>query len=515
MALVNPNIAMSFKPTTEYQPRNALADYAQMQQIQTGDMQMQEYRRKSEGLERIRNAISKAGGPNDLETAAQEMMKVPEYFNQGYEIYQTIRDKKAFEEYLKGKEQPAGVSPSGAPTAARPAQGALSSGTFDPTAPAANYMATGDNPNRPIMDRINQMAQSAPKDTRVRGIATEQDLAQQQLLNKFGFGSTAPTTAPTNALAPATAAAPVAAPTNALVNPVEAVQNEIIQLSRFKDPRAQARVKQLERQLAVMEPTADVKTMKALGYPLTAQGYEQYREAQRQDQLSVADRIAIAQASRAAGGGGGRAPRTQVTQLADGSIALVNLDTGQIVPAAMAGQQVKGKLSAAEQKQQIQQSQLNKEIPRTIKELENISKDGGLIDQSTGSGAGRLIDIGARFAGQAMPGDIARGKLAPIADMVLKMVPRFEGPQSDKDTQSYKEAAGQLADSSLPRDIRKAAAKEITRLMKERQGQFGTSDMTPPTGATTLTPEDQQALNWANSNPKDPRAFQIKQRLGQ
>jgi hypothetical protein len=282
MALVNPNIAMSFKPTTEYQPRNALADYAQMQQIQTGDMQMQEYRRKSEGLERIRTAISKAGGPDDLETAAQEMMKVPEYFDQGYGIYQTIQDKKAFEEYLKGKGQPVGASPVGAPTAARPtpAPGALGSGTFDPTAPAASYRAMGTDTDRPLMDKVYQMGQSAPLDTRQRGFSS---------------------TAPTNALTPATATAPVAAPTNALVNPVEAIENEITQLSRFKDPRAQARVKQLERQLIAMEPTADVKTMRALGIPLTPAGYEQYRQAQRQEQLSVADRIAIAQAGRAPG----------------------------------------------------------------------------------------------------------------------------------------------------------------------------------------------------------------------
>jgi hypothetical protein len=30
----------------------------------------------------------------------------------------------------------------------------------------------------------------------------------------------------------------------------------------------------------------------------------------------------------------------------------------------------------------------------------------------------------------------------------------------------------------------------------------------------TLTPVDQQALQWANSNPGDPRAAAIKQRLG-
>lgn len=35
-----------------------------------------------------------------------------------------------------------------------------------------------------------------------------------------------------------------------------------------------------------------------------------------------------------------------------------------------------------------------------------------------------------------------------------------------------------------------------------------------PTQAKALTPTDQQALDWANANPKDPRAAQIKQRLG-
>jgi hypothetical protein len=289
MALVNPNIAMSFKPTTEYQPRNALADYAQMQQIQTSDMQMQEYRRKSEGLERIRTAISKAGGPDDLETAAQEMMKVPEYFDQGYGIYQTIKDKKAFEEYLKGKGQPAGTSPVGAPTAARPtpAPGALGSGTFDPTAPVASYRVMGTDTDRPLMDKVYQMGQSTPLDTRQRGFSS---------------------TAPTNALTPATAAAPVVAPTNALVDPVEAIQNEIMQLTQFKDPRAQVRVKQLERQLTAMEPTPAFREMKALGFPLTAQGYADYINAKKPEGLlspeEEAQKIRIANASRISGGGG-------------------------------------------------------------------------------------------------------------------------------------------------------------------------------------------------------------------
>ena len=36
MALINPSIALSFRPTTEYKPRNLLAEFAQLQQIESG-----------------------------------------------------------------------------------------------------------------------------------------------------------------------------------------------------------------------------------------------------------------------------------------------------------------------------------------------------------------------------------------------------------------------------------------------------------------------------------------------
>jgi hypothetical protein len=154
------------------------------------------------------------------------------------------------------------------------------------------------------------------------------------------------------------------------------------------------------------------------------------------------------------------------------------------------GAAVKGKPSAFAEKTAIQQKQLGVDIGRTIGELENAAKPGGLIEQSTGSGIGRAIDASAAFVGRAMPGAIAIGKLAPIADMVLKMVPRFEGPQSDKDTTSYKQAAGQLADASLPVAIRQAAATEIVRLMKARKEQFSSTDIeagggSPPPAAGT------------------------------
>jgi len=159
------------------------------------------------------------------------------------------------------------------------------------------------------------------------------------------------------------------------------------------------------------------------------------------------------------------------TRLAAGAMPTARPVTGE------GGAPVKGKLSAFAEKSAAQRGQMGKDLDFAIRELGTITKDGGLIDQSTGSGAGRLVDIGAGFVGQATPGAIAIGKIAPVADLALKMVPRFEGPQSDKDTASYKEAAGQLADPTLPTEIRKQAGRTVLRLMRDRKNQFVTNDM--------------------------------------
>jgi hypothetical protein len=129
-----------------------------------------------------------------------------------------------------------------------------------------------------------------------------------------------------------------------------------------------------------------------------------------------------------------------------GNVRMFTASGEEVIPKTAAGAPPpKGKPSATFEKTTAQRKQLALDLDRAITELSTAAEDGGLIDQSTGSGLGQLADTAAGVIGQATPGAIAISKLQPIADLVLKMVPRFEGPQSDKETQSYKKAAGQLA----------------------------------------------------------------------
>jgi hypothetical protein len=130
------------------------------------------------------------------------------------------------------------------------------------------------------------------------------------------------------------------------------------------------------------------------------------------------------------------------------------------------------KETAEENKQRLAAEKRAKDLDLAIAEVETVMRPGNLIDQSTGSYIGNLIDGTMATIGVGTPGYEANAKLAPIADLVLKMVPRFEGPQSNYDVQSYKDAAGNLADPTVPNNVKKAAAAEIVRLFQKYRDQF-------------------------------------------
>jgi hypothetical protein len=89
------------------------------------------------------------------------------------------------------------------------------------------------------------------------------------------------------------------------------------------------------------------------------------------------------------------------------------------------------------------------------------------IRQSTGSSIGAGADKLAGVVGVGTKGAENIARLEVLGYQLLSNVPRFEGPQSDIDVQMYKQAAGDLANSSKPVNVRLAALDSIVMMLKK------------------------------------------------
>lgn len=227
MALVNPNIAMSFR-MPEFTPRNALAEYAQIQQIQGGqrqaevaDLQLQRIRQTDEALEKVRQIAMQNGGPSDLNEIAKAYLGAPNQEMQqfGLGLLQKMRERTDFDRTYKS------LYPEAA--AATPTNAMAS--TSMPTGAPALELPSGAQPPG---DYTSTQAMG-----RVPGVVT----------------TPIPESPPMNAMAPA--AAPTA-PVNALAAPaapagktVADLRREIMLFSQSADPRAKAMVDVLKSQI--------------------------------------------------------------------------------------------------------------------------------------------------------------------------------------------------------------------------------------------------------------------------
>jgi hypothetical protein len=99
--------------------------------------------------------------------------------------------------------------------------------------------------------------------------------------------------------------------------------------------------------------------------------------------------------------------------------------------------------------------------------LETIDLADPLIDVATGSATGAAADKVASFFGTSTTGDQAIAQLKIVQANLMTNMPRMEGPQSDRDVQLYREAAGEIGDPSVPRARKKAAISMIKALQQK------------------------------------------------
>jgi hypothetical protein len=181
MALVNPNIAMSFRQP-EFTPRNALAEYAQIQQIQGGqrqaevaDLQLQRMRQKEKAIGQIQARAAQGGGPTDRRAIAKAYLESgdPEFMQFGLKMETTLDELDAFNRIMGGGAAPTSAPnamaapdmPSSAPGAmAAPAE--LAAGAQpEPMAPVPGVISTSRVPGvttAPITPPAGVMREIAP-----------------------------------------------------------------------------------------------------------------------------------------------------------------------------------------------------------------------------------------------------------------------------------------------------------------------------------------------------------------
>ncbi len=525
MALVNPSIAMSYKPTTEYQPRNVLAEYAQLQQIQGGQMQMAKLKRDEDALDTMMQNITANGGPENLQKAAADLIKSrnPAFMEMGFKMQQMDRETQQTRAALGLPPLPSTGTPTGTPAAqptnalapTPPISGALGSGTFDPMAPAAP---------------VNAMVPAAAQ--------------------------------PTNALTP------TAAPAGGMSSELRAAYEMLASPSPAVQKAGEMKLKELTESQVVAPGGTIVRGGKAVYTAPAAPGTPSTlaRLMSEMNALPLGDpRRAMYQ--------------SQINkETTHAPRAVTNVINTQ--EKAEAGEF--GKFLVKDYENISKRAEVAQKSVSAIDANLNILNKGfetGFGTETKAAAAKVLSALGVEKANTFATN--AQVFEAKAAEAILETLRQQLGPQTDADAKRVTLTGAQLANTTEANKFLLGVAK-VTNKREIQQRNFynnwrktnGSFDgaeeawiageggksifdspelkkyvvdenaaaqipttggapaaraipIPPTTGgapvvsgktarpAVTMTPSDQQALNWANSNPKDPRALQIKQRLGQ
>ena len=279
VGILKPELAGSFAAGYRgaEEQRNALAQRQQQaaqaeqqlasgrQKLQMDEMTMQRMQEDRAALTGLRAKLRAAGQSDDPQVFFRVLAESddPNIMMKGIEGLQRYRALEAYDRQYGGGGAPA--MPSSAPNAM--------------VAPAAfAELAAGAQPESmaPVPGVVST--------SRVPGVVTAPITAPTGTMREIapggGMGAEMPL-APANALAPAAAApvnAMVAAQPAAPASDVNALTRRYIMASRAGSPDAPVLLKQIE---AALKPDpSELRTMRELGYPLTPEGYREFRLAQ-------------------------------------------------------------------------------------------------------------------------------------------------------------------------------------------------------------------------------------------
>jgi len=213
-------------------------------------------------------------------------------------------------------------------------------------------------------------------------------------------------------------------------------------------------------------------------------------------------------------------PERNVTVLGPNGEA-VTLPQSQAQGLPLYNPQLAAKLQKDKTKQQAKE-QLSGVVQQLNNSYDALEKGGGAVS----TGQGTLANIGARLSssgiGQTLGGAIGtenqrhRQEIAQTRPLLLNLIKEATGMSaqqmnSNAEMQLYLQAA---TDPKLTVEANRSALANLDKMfglgLAQRPTESGAND--EPSGG--MSAQDQQALQWANANPNDPRAAAIKQRLG-
>jgi hypothetical protein len=132
-----------------------------------------------------------------------------------------------------------------------------------------------------------------------------------------------------------------------------------------------------------------------------------------------------------------------------------------------------------------------------------------LVNKSTGSGIGNILDNSAAFFGSSTQGAESAAQLKALEGTLVSKMPKMSGPQSDKDVLLYKQMAGQIGDPTIPAARKQAAMNTINEL----NSRYAGVPLSPLNYGNEPAPSPSQALGGLPS--QDAIAAEIARRRGQ
>lgn len=157
-----------------------------------------------------------------------------------------------------------------------------------------------------------------------------------------------------------------------------------------------------------------------------------------------------------------------------GKLLLVNRRTGEIkrpsedITGAQYSPELAGRIVTAKDSasQAVKKTGAMDGLAGTIETAQTLleGKGAGQKDLPTSSSFGSAYDVAAGWFGASPGGAAEAQKLKVLGGALTSKMPRMEGPQSDKDTQAYREMAGMVGDETIPIARRLAALEEVKNL---------------------------------------------------